>query len=190
MAESRIFNLLKPIAPPETVWDKIYDWILGRARVVILITELLIVGAFVGKVVVDTTAKNKDNQIYSLQSELAFYTDKEPVFRDIQKRDTQYVNIWNKSSGYSAILDEIFSYIPNPGAQLTIRFDKGKVSILGYDDLDSLKTLETSLKNSKTFTNASVNTLSLEQKEVLQAKGLYILEATIVNPKREALTAN
>lgn len=188
METNRIFNLLKPIQPPATFWDKTYDWILGKARIVILITELLIVFAFVAKVVVDTQARTKEEQIQSLKGELGFYaTQREPLFRDIQRRDGAYQKIWTGNSKYTDVLNEIYSYVQNPGVQLTVNAEKNRVSILGYDDLSSVQSLETQLKASPTFSSVFVDTLSLEQKEILQSTGQYVLVATLSNYQREEL---
>jgi len=188
METNRIFNLLKPVQPPPTFWDKTYDWILGKARIVILVTELLIVFAFVAKVIVDTQARAKDEQITSLKNELGFYSaQREPLFRDVQKRDSAYQRLWTNGTSYTEVLNEIYSYVQNPGVQLTVNAEKNRVSILGYDDLSSVQSLETQLKASPTFTSVFVDTLSLEQKEILQSTGQYVLVATLSEYKREPL---
>ncbi len=178
--QQTIFNLLKPVEAPKTVWDKIYDWILGRARIVILITELFIAVAFVGKVIEDTNAKNMDKQIENLKLELSIYSnDKEPAFREIHRKEGQYNLLWTSSSGYVNVLKEIYSFIPNAGADITVKFDSGKVSILGFDDLTFLQQIEQSLKTSSTFSAVAVNTLSITQQESDKSQGKFVLVATI-----------
>lgn len=188
MEKNRIFNLLKPVKPPPTFWDKAYDWVLGKARIVILITELLIVFAFVAKVIVDTEARAKDEEIASLKGELSFYAaEREPRFRDLQRRDSAYTRLWTASNEYSNVLNEIYSYIRTPGIQLTVRFDKDTVSIFGYDDLASVEELERKLKASPTFVSASFDDLTLEQQEILQSTGQYAIRAIIKDFKRNPL---
>jgi hypothetical protein len=184
--QKRIFNLLKPVEPPPTVWDKIYNWILGKARIVILITELLIAVAFVGKVIEDTIAKNKDKEIESIKTELSFYANsKEAQFREIQRKEVQYNLLWTNSSGYYKILKEIYSIIPNTGAEITVKFEGNKVTIFGFDDLEFVKQIEQSLKGSQSFTGVAVNNLNINQKESSQAQGKFVLIANIINPNRE-----
>ncbi len=188
MEQKRIFNLLKPIKPPATFWDKAYDWVLGKARIVILVTELLIVFAFVAKVIVDTEARSKDEEIATLKGELGFYSSgREPIFRDLQRRDSAYLRLWEYSSSYTDVLNEIYSYVRTPGVQLTVRAEKNRISIFGYDDLSAVQNLETQMKQSPTFTSVFVDTLTLEQKEVLQSTGQYVLIATLSNFQRGQL---
>lgn len=178
--EKRIFNLLKPEAPPITVWDKIYSWIVSRARVVILVAEVLIVLAFFSKVFVDTQAKNKQRDLDKLIQESNLYAATiEPQFRQLNRQDTDYKKLWNKSSNYSEIINEIYSYINNPSSEVTIRIDKNKVSIFGTEDLDDLSSLENSMESSPTFSSAYIDTLTLEQQEIEQGVGQYVLVATI-----------
>lgn len=180
MEQKRVFNLLKPVLPPATFWDKAYDWILGRARIVVLITELLIVVAFVAKVIVDTQARAKDEEIASLRTELGFYAqEREPIFRDIQRRDAAYQRIWEKNSKYADVVEEIYSYIQNPGVQITISAERNSISILGYDDLGAVQNLESRMKSSESFSSVFVDTLSLEQQEIAQSTGQYALVAII-----------
>lgn len=183
----RIFNLLKPVEPPKTIWDKVYDFILYRARIVILITELLIVAAFGGKVIVDTVAKNLDQKIATEQQQLEFLSTMEPTLREIQKKDTLYRNLWKQSYSFNEVFDEIMTYFVNPSAEIAISFQNGNVAVSGTDDLSSLQILEEKMKTSATFKNVYIANLTLQQTEISQAQGQYALIATINNPLREEL---
>jgi len=185
MAKSVTFNLLKPLQPPKTAWDKIYDWIVDKARIVVLVTIILIAAAFVAKVVVDTDAKNKNKQIDSLTQRLSFYTaEVEPRLRLLAIKTDSYQKIWNKSSSYSTIIKEIYSYVDNPGADLTIKASDGKVSIFGTEDLTLLRNLEEKLRNSPSFTSVNFGSLSIDGSDVQDAKGEYSVSAVIKDSKR------
>lgn len=183
----RIFNLLKPVEAPKTIWDKIYDFILYRARIVILFTELLIVASFAGKVIVDTVAKNLDQQIQTSQKQLQFLSSLEPEIREIQKKDSIYRNLWRQAYSYSEIFSEITSYLVNPDSQIAISLINENISISGTDDLTSLQILEQKMKTSTTFKNVYIANLTLQQTELAQAQGQYALIATINNPLRQEI---
>ncbi len=185
MAKSVTFNLLKPLQPPKTAWDKIYDWIVDKARIVVLVTIILIAAAFVAKVVVDTDAKNKNKQIDALNQRLSFYSaEVEPRLRLLATKTDVYQKIWNGSSDYAPIIKEIYSYVDNPGADLTIKAADGKVSIFGTEDLTLLRHLEESLRNSPSFTSVNFGNLSIDGQDVQNAKGEYSVTAVIKNVKR------
>jgi hypothetical protein len=175
-----IFNLLKPVELPKTSWDKIYEWLVGKARIVILFVEILIITAFISKVIVDNIGKNKEKEYENLAIELKFYEQKyESTFRKLQRKDIEYKKLWGGSKAYSTIINEIFSYIPNPNDQVSVSIDGDRVTIFGYEDLNQLRTLESSLKSSANFSDAFIDRLSLEQQDVLDGSGQYILTAII-----------
>lgn len=178
--KKRIFNLLKPILPPKTVWDKVYDWVINRARVVVLIAEVFIVVAFAVKVGVDTNAKNKQKNIDRLTREISIYAvDKEPKFRQLFRIDSDYVRLWEISSNNHDVITEIYSYIKNPASDITVRIDKNRVSIFGTEDLRDLQELEIAVENSETFANAYIDTLTVEDEDLQTNTGQYVLIATI-----------
>lgn len=177
----RGFNLLKPYLSPPTAWDKIYEWILGKARVIILLVEVVVVAAFIGKVVVDIQAKNLTELVTAKNGELSrFAVTVEPQIRKVQQKSESYLKLWNASSGYSAVLTEIHSYIPNTAAEIVIRITGDKVTIRGGDSLSSIAEIEGKMKNSNTFTDVSVPTLSSEESGVNIGEGTYVFDARIV----------
>jgi hypothetical protein len=188
MSRSVTFNLLKPLQPPKTAWDKIYDWILSRARIVILLTIVLITISFIAKVIVDTDAKNKTKEIDRLEINLEFYSRiSEPKFRRLITKADLYTKIWNSSASYSDVFKEIYSYVTNSGADITIRFNEDRVSIYGTEDLELLRTLENSLRNSKTFSSVVFSSLSQEREDIQDQKGQYIVTATLSSNLRSKI---
>ena len=178
--KTRIFNLLKPYKPPLTSWDRIYEWLLGRARVVMVVAEIVVALAFFGKVIVDVQAKNLDDQIKTKDFELSQYAKAvEPQVRVLQQKASTYIKVWNNASSYSDVLKEIDSYIPNAGANLSINITEDQVTIRGDDTLGVLSTIESSMRASKTFSSVSVPSLSADSGEVRQQTGVLVLNATL-----------
>ncbi len=178
--KKRIFNLLKPYKPPPTSWDRIYDWLLGKARLVMVIAEIAVALAFIGKVVVDVQAKALDDQIKTKDFELQqFASAIEPNIRTIQQKSQTYSKTWDSASAYSDVLKEIDSYIPNTGSDLNIHFSGSTVTIRGDDTLGTLSLIEKSMRASKTFSAVSVPSLSSDNSAVQKDSGVLVLNATI-----------
>lgn len=176
----RVFNLLSPYQSPPTTWDKIYDWLLGRARIVMLIAEFAVVISFVLKVAVDTEAKNLNEEIETNNFELQQYAATiEPQIRLIQLRAQGYKNLWENSSAYSAILNEIYSYFPNLSANIVVRITGSEVTITGDGNLIDFSRVETQMKNSDTFSEVVVQNINSEGGEVVSGQGSYALVAKI-----------
>ncbi len=170
----RIFNLLRPIDPPKTAWDKVYEWLLGKAKIVIIVSQVIIALAFFAKIVVDTTAKRKEKEIAELENQLLFYQAQyEPGFRKLQLKDTEYAKLWNQSSSYASIVQEVYSYLENPNAEITVTIRGNEVRIFGNDDLGYLDSLELSMKSSQSFVTAKVRELSQEQRDIIENRARY-----------------
>jgi hypothetical protein len=179
---TRIFNLLKPYKAPPTSWDKIYDWLLGRARIVMIVAEIVVALSFAGKVIVDVQAKNLDDQIEVKDFELSQFANTiEPKLRTLQQKALTYTKVWEGSSRYAEILKEINGYIPNAGADLNIRINGNQVTIRGDDSLGTLSLIESAIRNSSTFSSVSVSSLSSDSGEVIQETGVLVLNATIAD---------
>jgi hypothetical protein len=184
MATKKTFNLLKPVTPPKTYWDKIYDWLVDRAKIIILFTQFVIVLAFVTKVIVDTQAKGKEKKIEALESELAFYqTVQEPLFRRIHTQQFDYRALWNGSSAYADVINEVYAYISNPSAEISMKIEGQILTISGTDDIDYLRNLEGKLRSSDSFIAVTFKELSQRQREIEEGKGRYELEAIISEEK-------
>jgi Tfp pilus assembly protein PilN len=176
----RIFNLLRPFKAPPTTWDRIYDWLLNRARVIMVVAEILVVIAFVSKVAVDIQAKNLDESITKSQATLnQFAQTAEPEVRKLQQKAESYRKIWNESSNYSKVMREIHSYIPTPTSDIVIRIDGTAVTIRGDSSIDELVQIEAKMRASATFTNVTLPTLSSESSEVSAGSGKYVFNAQI-----------
>lgn len=184
MATQRTFNLLKPLPPPKTLWDKIYDWIVSRARVIVLVVVIAMAIIFVIKVGVDTDGKNKMREIETLQSQLQqFATNDEPRFREIIRKEDNYIKLWNTSPAYASVLAEVYSYISNNLSDIQIRIDGDKVSISGNEGLDQLLSLEVAMRTSETFSDVRFDTLTLSKEDIDKGTGQYIIIATISSDK-------
>ncbi len=179
MADDRFFNLLKPIKEPKSSWDKIYDWVLGRARVVLLFVEILIVLIFFAKIIVDNIEKNRIQEFERLQLELLSLEDKhEDNFTEIQEKVFGYIELWDNSNNLYPILTEILDYIGDPTDQFSLVINEGgTVQINGYESLDKLRDIEADMKASEAFVNVAVDALSLEQSDVFEQKGRFSLTA-------------
>lgn len=178
--KKHIFNLLKPIEPPLTSWDMVYEWLVGKAKFVIMFTQVIIAITFFAKVVLDTLAKNKEKQIESLEEELSYYTgeEKRPLYWTIQNKERNYHELWTKSSNFHNLLTEIYSYIPNIGADISVNLTDDLATIYGDDTRQNFGEIEASLKESPSFLKTDV-ALTLEQKDFVEGTGKALFNAII-----------
>jgi hypothetical protein len=178
--QRRIFNFLKPAIPAPTGWDKVYDWLIGRARVVMIVAEVVVAFTFITKVIVDTQAKALEDEIRRKDIELAqFELSTEPVLRSLQNKARTYKKLWNSATQYGPLLSEINAYVLNPGSDLLITFNNTNILISGEENLDSLSQIEAAMKGSASLINPTITSLDAETVE--GGSGEYQLTAGIAN---------
>lgn len=139
------FNLIRPQLSPPTAWDKIYAWMVGTARVIVIIVELAVVVAFVGRITVDAIGKNLDKEIVKKDAELTFYEQREQDFKDIQEKTGIYRAVWEVSSDMTTSLKYINNIIRNYGGSVSVSAADGKITISGTLTTEQVRTIEDKL---------------------------------------------
>lgn len=171
------FNLLKKQPAPPTVWEKVYSWALGTARTIIIIVELIVVGAFVTRIIIDTQGSRLDKEIEDQEHVIAGFEESMIRYRTIQSRTENYKSIWDSSNQYYPIFEEVNGMLNSSFADLRIIIDEDTVTLRGQGDISRISDLETKMKNSATFTN--VETFEITTEDDSNARGSFGLRAVI-----------
>jgi hypothetical protein len=146
------FNLLREQLANEDKWDKIYEWITSTAKVLVIFTELIIVCVFVVRVVVDRRARELTKLLETNHTQLEALATTEGQIRQVQANMVDYTAIWNNSSSFMSVVEEIYSYDRALSNTLMIRLsDQGKIEISGVAKRDDVENLEMLMKSSPTY---------------------------------------
>jgi hypothetical protein len=180
------FNLLQPQEAPPTFWDKAYSWVVGTARVIIIIIEIVVFGAFAFRFILDSQTKALDDQIKVQQFKLDALKDKEADFRKLQVKGVEYQKQWDKSSKYYATLTEVDSYLPQVTNDLIIQISQDVLTIRGFANLSSVASLETALKNSPSFESTEVFEVH-EQGSTTEQRGIFAVRTHIKDSSTRSL---
>ncbi|MBN1331560.1 hypothetical protein JW978_01585 [Candidatus Dojkabacteria bacterium] len=157
------FNLLKKQKIPPTLWEKIYTWVLGTARVLVIMVEIVVVISFGIRVAVDTISSRLDKEVEKQQNTLGAFSESETRYRTIQSRTSEYKNIYEKSSNYSAMLSELENYLGANFTGLSIYITEDELTIRGEGDVSRISSLEESLKASNYLRNVEVYDLNAQE---------------------------
>jgi hypothetical protein len=140
------FNLLRPQLSPPSAWDKVYKYMVGTARIIVIVVEIVVIVAFAFRVAVDTIGKQLDDVIELKANELAAYTTVEQTYRDIQDKADTYEDIWEQSSNTSTYIAFINSLIKDLNGQVTVQIANNIISISGSLPLRDIDNIESELK--------------------------------------------
>jgi len=150
------FNLLQPQEAPPTFWDKAYAWVVGTARVIIIVVEVIVFGAFVARFILDTQTKNLEEQIALQTVKLDALAEKEKYFREVQQKTVAQEDLWKTASNYAPILKEVDAYIPANSTDIDLQLKDDVMLIRGFTNFTTVSRMEASIKNSSTFTQTEV----------------------------------
>ncbi len=178
--KSKIFNLLKPIDKPKTAWDRFYDWINKQAKMILMFVIIAITFVFIGKVIVDTEAKNYNSMIDVLIKKVTFFSDNvEAESRSlIKKADILDYQLRNKTEYYQVLvtLDRLLSSSSN---DYVIRLEGENMIIYGNEEIFILKDLENTLKKSGFFLDIKFDNLAIDTSSGFVERGQYSLSARL-----------
>ena len=176
------FNLLKEQVEPPSVWTKIYDWVLGTARIVIIIVEVIVLIAFGIRIFIDLQAKELDSKIEQSDAVMNVLLTSETSFRQIQNKTAAYETLWNGTMNYSDVVNNINSLLPvnTSITNLTIAIDQENVTISGVADKtreEDVRLLEENLKNNSPYLTDSV----LEKLQDTSDQLKFVFKAKLTN---------
>ena len=173
METKYVFNLLKPVEQPKTTWDEVYEWILKQARLFIIFSIITIFSIFVSKIFLDTVQKNKLQEINLIKKELSFLEVEEAGILNIQNKVKAYELIWEKSSNYGSVLNQLNELSDKFNDEISIQINKNTLSLNGSETLNNLQKFESELKGSDIFSDVLTRNLSQDEKDLEKSVGNF-----------------
>ncbi len=155
------FNFLKPQVEPPSPWSRIYDWVVGTARAILILFEIAVVIALGVRIVVDVQSKNIDEQITTLETIMSQRALEEQKYRDLQIKTGAYATIWTTGQIYSELFDLINEYIPPSAVQFNVNLEGDLIRIDGKASNADIKQMENGLKQSNLFKDTKLTILEV-----------------------------
>jgi len=181
------FNLLRPQIEPPSMWTKVYDYIIGSARLIIIIVELIVVGAFVVRIFTDIESNNLNEQIKTKEAILASFSEAEQRYVNIQSKSSAYEKIWEESYKYSTLFSEVNSYLPVSAQEYGVRFNEKTVFLNGKAPLREVSEMESKFKQSNTFSRQELDQIQTEGSNT-NVLGTFSFRADIENMDKKVIS--
>lgn len=153
------FNFLKPQVEPPSVWTKVYDWVLGTARVILIFAEVAVIVALGIRIVVDVQAKQLDEQIANLDKIMESRQPEELKYRQLQSRILGFETAWTGTASYQEIMKEIDKELPNSATELKLSINGNLINISGQALSSELDVMESNLKTSPLLVETKLSKL-------------------------------
>jgi hypothetical protein len=190
--EKKAINLLQKKGAPPTFWEKLYDWVTNTARVVVIVVELFVLGAFGWRFWLDRRVKDLEEEIRIKGEVLKSLTTQEAEVRELQSRIDTYKNLWAQSSNLLPVIQEVDSYISEDIKDLKIDYKRqgtegDTFTISGQLERSEIDKLENKITDSEKFKDKSLS--SIEKADDEEDIWKFIIDARITyDEERTPLT--
>jgi hypothetical protein len=155
------FNLLKPQVEAPSVWTTIYKWVVGTARIILIITETAVIAALVIRIFIDVKGKDLDERIASYETIVSVRASEEKKYLGLQMRTTAYKESYDKNIDASAQINELIKNIPLSFSNLDMSIVGKKVLINGEAPNTDIQKMEQYLKSSNLYVNSKLITFDV-----------------------------
>lgn len=191
--EKKAVNLLQQRGAPPTFWERLYDWVTNTCRMIVIVTEVLVLGAFGWRFWLDRRLTDLKEEIEQKGEILRSLSDQEQEIRLLQTKLGTYKELWTQSSSYTSVMKEVNGYVPAGTEDLTVSITKTEegraISITGIVDRDEISNFENSLKDSTNFSKVRLSEIEREG----EGENIYsfvLLAELISGEGRPSLTQN
>lgn len=124
---------------------------IGTARIIVIFVELIVIGAFVIRVIIDVQAKELDKTIETTEATLGILQASENKFRTIQQKAQAFEDIYTGSPTYVEVITEVNKYLPKNAIEINVQIDTNKIAISGLASDSTLGESEAGYKSSSYF---------------------------------------
>ena len=150
------FNLLKPQVEAPSIWTTLYNWVVGTARIVLIITETAVIAALFIRIVIDVQGKDLDEKISNYENIIQIRSEEETKYLKLQSRTADYRDSFNKNYKFSNQMNEFIKNIPLEFNDVVINFIDNKIVLTGKALNVDIKEMENYLKTSDLYTNSQL----------------------------------
>lgn len=151
-------NLLPQEEFDSSTKGRILHWLLGAFRYIIIVTELIVVMAFISRFYFDSKLADLNDEI---EQKSAYITSQKPLednFRQTQTRLNIFGEMSSPSNKVSPILEDVVNRLPSDVSLTQLSIDEKNMALIQAETLSDLSIQQflVNLSSSPNFQNVSL----------------------------------
>jgi len=150
------FNLLRPAKVQLTAWDKVYFWISGTCRVIVIFVEIILIGTLVVRFVIDRESNDIRTAVDAEKQQYNLLVENERLIKSIQKVNGIQLAIKGSEVNVKDITEEVNRLITDL-AEYSITFTADTITISVDASKERVDKLELDTKSSSYFRDIIVS---------------------------------
>lgn len=150
-------NLLPQEEFAASTFGRILAWALGSFRIIVIITEMIVVIAFLSRFWLDAEASDLNDAIKQKKAIISSMATVEKQFRTVQERLTIFSSITKTDKPVSSLMAKIISFLPSDVVLSNISASGNLVQIKGASASErSIAQFIVNLKSASDFSDVSL----------------------------------
>lgn len=171
-------NLLPEVDFEYSTKGRIISWLLGTFRIIVILTELVVVSAFFLRFGLDSKASDLSDEIEQKKSLITSYSVTEKTFRDVQTRIDMYSKNTKTNRMYSVYLSDINKSVPQDIFLTSVTLNEKELTIEGNASTE--KAIQLLMANTQSFDYVeAVYITKLEQNKENIALNFFTLKVLL-----------
>jgi Tfp pilus assembly protein PilN len=159
-------NLLPDAGFETTTSGRVLSWILSTFRIIVIVTEIIVMIAFLSRFWLDAQNTDLNDDIKHKTAVLAASKDFEKEFKNIQDRLYIFSDLTKNQGIYADILGTVVSYLPQDLFLTTLIFKEGSLQIEGSTANEkSIQQLMVNLSSTEKFSELNLTELATNPKD-------------------------
>lgn len=160
MPKNKSINLLPQEEFSASSLGRVLKWAMGTFRIIVIVTEMVVMGAFLSRFWLDAQNSVLNDQIKVKSAQIKAQGTLEKNFRSVQQKLSIFKSL-DQLEKPSARLDEITSGVPNDVTITGINFALNETQVKGVANSElSLNQFVANLKAKKTIKKVNLGQLS------------------------------
>ncbi len=160
ISKNKLINLIPQDDFQSSTFGRIVKWALSTFRAVVIITELIVMSAFLSRFWLDSRNSDLNDEINISKTQIVAYKPIEDEMRSIQKRLDIAKSIYNENK-HSSTLKEVSNQIPNDVNLKSITVINNEITIKAISFSEkSVAQFFANLESSKNFRNVNLTQVS------------------------------
>ena len=169
-------NLLPQEEFASSTLGRILKWLLSTFRVIVIITQVIVMAAFLSRFWLDAKSNDLNNLIRKNQAILATTTDFENEFRNIQKKLEVFEKVSNLKANPSFYVERLTKNLPLDVYLSSIQITENSIQVKGESVSEySIAQFMVNLKNDDAFSDVVLTGTNISQ----QNKSLIVFNLKI-----------
>lgn len=159
-AQNKRINLLPQEEFSASTLGRILTWALSTFRIIVILTEIVVMLAFLSRFWLDAKANDLNDEIRQKSAVITASADFEKKFRDIQQRLKIFDTVTGNVGTVSQYLEGLTTYIPIDVTFSSFQFSAGSLQLRGVSASEiGIAQFIANLQGSKIFTNISLSSI-------------------------------